>query len=142
MKKKPIIRISIVAAFLVTFAGSVSAETLSYADAIDKLAATCGKDINKYCKSARLGNNRIRDCLKQNDAKLSSSCRSNYGEVYSQVERRAQAQIDVLKVCRGDYERLCKGVTRAKGHTLNCLLKAKKRVKDKCNQMITDAGFR
>ena len=32
--------------------------------------------------------------------------------------------------------------TEGIANTLNCLLKAKKRVKDKCNQTITDAGFR
>ena len=135
-------RLLVLVPFLVLTAGTASAQTLSYAEAIDKLAAACGKDINRHCRSVQLGKGRIQSCLDKNQGKLSATCKQTYPALYAEVTRRADAQQRSIKVCRGDYERLCKGVVRKKGHTLNCLIKAEKRVSKKCNQIITDAGFR
>ena len=135
-------RLFVLVPILALMTGAASAQTLSYANAVDKLAAACGKDLERHCKTVQLGNGRIQGCLKKNDAKLSASCKATYPEVFTELARRIDAQERAVKVCRGDYERLCKGVVRNRGYTLECLLKAEKRVSKKCNQIITDAGFR
>ena len=120
----------------------VHAETISYADAATKLATDCGADIQKLCKGINLGNNRIRDCLAQHAAQVSPQCSSSLTSVLTSIQRRQQAQANVLKVCRDDARRRCEGVVPGEAHILNCLLTAARSVSAKCNAAITDAGWR
>ncbi|NRG16763.1 hypothetical protein HPQ64_03555 [Rhizobiales bacterium] len=118
------------------------AQTIGFADAIKILHASCGADIEKYCKNVNLGNNRIQQCLQKNEAKVSDQCKADYAGVYIMLQKRFAAQEAVTKVCDRDIQQLCKLVKPGKGHVLNCLLKAEPSVGDKCNQAITDAGYR
>ena len=43
--------------------GLAKSQTLSYADAVTKLADDCGADIRKLCKGLNLGGGRIADSL-------------------------------------------------------------------------------
>jgi len=56
----------------VAAAGTASAQTMSYADAVDQLARACGTDLAKYCKGIELGG-RLKTCLDANQA----GCRRN-----------------------------------------------------------------
>ena len=58
------------------------------------------------------------------------------------IQQRLQAQVNATKVCRDDVARRCDGVVPGEAHLLTCLLKAKNVVSSKCNQAITDAGWR
>ena len=118
------------------------AGTISYADAVTQLAANCGADIKKLCKGLNLGNNRIGDCLSQNAAQVSPQCSSSLSFVLTSIQQRLQAQVAATKVCRDDVARRCQGVVPGEAHLLTCLLKAKNVVSRKCNQAITDAGWR
>jgi hypothetical protein len=118
------------------------AQTIGYADAIDRLAVACGKDIQTYCKGLNLGNNRIRNCLTANDAKVSAQCKSGYANAYAMLEKRAAAQASVAKICDRDIQRLCSGVQAGDGNVLECILRAQRTVSAQCNQAVTDAGYR
>ena len=118
------------------------AQTIGFADAIKVLHSSCGADIEKYCKNVNLGNNRIQQCLQKNEANVSDQCKADYAGVYIMLQKRFAAQEAVTKVCDRDIQQLCKLVKKGKGHVLNCLLKAEPSVSDKCNQAITDAGYR
>lgn len=126
---------------LVSCAGIATAQTISYADAVSKLADDCGADIKKLCKDLNLGNNRIADCLAKNDAKVSPTCKSSLASVAASISQREQAQTAYSDVCRGDIAMRCKGV-KGDGYILACLNKGHKLVSQKCNQAITDAGWR
>lgn len=117
-------------------------QTMSYADAITALAGACGGDIKKHCKGVNLGNNAIQTCLQENQAKVSASCNATVTDVVASIQRRQAAQANVASICRGDVARLCKGVKPGEAHLLGCLLKAAGVVSDKCNEAITDAGWR
>jgi hypothetical protein len=119
----------------------VQAETMSYADAITKLADDCGADIGKFCKGLNLGGGRIADCLEQNAAKVSPTCKASVAGVVQSITQRERAQGAYSDVCAGDIAMRCKGV-KGDGYKLACLNKAQKRVSDKCNQAIIDAGWR
>ena len=121
--------------------GFVQAETMSYADAITKLADDCGADISKFCKGLNLGGGRIADCLAQNEAKVSPSCKTSVANVVQSITQRERAQSAYSQVCRGDIAMRCKGV-KGDGYILACLNKGQKRVSEKCNQAIIDAGWR
>ena len=121
--------------------GVARAQTISYADAITKLADDCGADIKKLCSGLNLGNGRIADCLQQNESKVSPVCKTSMTNVVASITLREQAQTAYSDVCRGDIAMRCKGV-KGDGYILACLNKGQKLVSQKCNQAIIDAGWR
>lgn len=118
------------------------AATISFADAMTILARDCGADVKKFCKNENLGNDRIRSCLVENQAKISPVCAQSLVAVIASVEQRLKAQASVVNVCRGDASRWCQGVVAGDAHLLDCLLKTKRVVTAKCNAAITNAGWR
>ena len=129
-----------VALACIAHAGLVQAETMSYADAITKLADDCGGDIRKFCKGLNLGGGRIADCLEQNAAKVSPTCKTSVASVVQSISQREQAQVAYSDVCKGDIAQRCRGI-KGDGNILACLVK-NKLVSGKCSQAITDAGWR
>lgn len=117
------------------------ADTMSYADAVTALAKDCGSDIKKVCKGLNLGNNRIQDCLQKKEAKVSPACTSTLGQVTTSIQQRQAAQTGFFKICAHDAAQYCGGV-KGEGNILACLLKSKRVDNGKCNQAITDAGWR
>ncbi len=118
-----------------------SAQTISYADAMTVLARDCGADVKKFCKGLNLGNNEIRNCLEGNQAEVSPQCTATLAAVTASIERRLAAQATVFKICAGNAKQHCKGVV-GEVHILQCLVKTGKIDSEKCNQAITDAGWR
>ena len=118
------------------------AQTIGFADAIKILNSSCGEDIEKYCKSANIGNGRIQKCLAENEARISPRCKADYAGVYFSLQTRLAAQSVVSRICDRDARRLCSGTEPGKGHVLRCLLKAQPSVSADCNQAIDDAGYR
>jgi hypothetical protein len=118
------------------------AQTVGFADAIKILAASCGKDIESYCKSATLADNGITQCLEKNQSKLSEKCNADRLVVISLIEARLAAQAEAPKLCQRDAAQYCKGVKAGAGHILRCLLKAQPSVSEKCNTAIDLAGYR
>jgi hypothetical protein len=84
----------------------LNAQTMSYADAIDRLAAACRNDIAKYCKGAPLGP-RLKTCFDTNEARMSPQCQQTRGVVYTSISRRAAAQRNIGDACSADIARLC-----------------------------------
>jgi hypothetical protein len=121
---------------------SAGAQTIGFADAIDRLAKACGADIQKYCSKVNLGAGRIRHCLNQNQSKVSAQCRTAVPEVFALLEKRVTAQASVLKICDRDIRRVCPGIVSGDGNLLECGLKAERALSAPCNQAITDAGWR
>ncbi len=126
----------------VGLAAPAAAQTVGYADAIKILGASCGNDINKYCKNVNIGSNRIQECLIKNSAKLTNKCKTDYVLVYVLLEKRFRAQQAVARICDRDIQTRCKLVKPGRGNVLKCMLKAEKSVGKVCNQAITDAGYR
>jgi hypothetical protein len=127
---------------LLGLTGLSSAATISYADAVTQLAANCGADIQKLCKGLNLGNNRIGNCLAEKAAQVSPQCTSTLSLVMASITERRLAQTSVATLCRDDAARRCEGIVPGEAHLLTCLLKAAKSVSAKCNQAITNAGWR
>ncbi len=134
--------LGLVAATVLAFTGGAQAATISFADAMSLMARDCGKDVQTYCKGVPLANNGVGQCLVQNQANVSPVCIQTLAAVRASLAARIAAQDNVIKVCRGDANRRCQGVVHSDAHTLDCLLKAANTVSRKCNQAITDAGWR
>jgi OOP family OmpA-OmpF porin len=123
-------------------ANSVHAQTIGFAEAADRLAAACGKDIDENCKGVNLGSGRLKNCLSQNRDSISDNCKDALAQVFTLIEKRAQARSAVLKLCDADVRKLCAGVAKGDGQILECMLTASAGVSRKCNQAIIDAGYR
>lgn len=123
-----------------TSVAPAAAQTMSFADAADALVAACGRDIETHCKNVNLGGGKMKACL--NSPKVQAGCKSTAAQVFTSLEKRAQARIDVLTLCDADAARLCRGVQRGDGQVLECMILARRAVSPRCNQAITDAGYR
>ncbi len=127
---------------LVAGIGAAAAQTMSYADAVDQLAAACRTDLAKYCRNVELGNGRLRACLDAHQNVVSPRCQQTRAMVYASIARRAAAQRDIGQICDADIERLC-GTSHADAHLVECLLSvAPSAMSPACNQTFTDTGWR
>jgi hypothetical protein len=127
--------------FLLGGIGAAAAQTMSYADAIDQLAAACRGDIARFCKGAPLGP-QLKACFDANQARMSPQCQQTRAMVYASISRRAAAQRDIGQICDADIERLC-GTSHADAHLVECLLSVSPvALSPACNQTFTDTGWR
>ncbi|CDM60857.1 cysteine rich repeat-containing protein (plasmid) [Rhizobium sp. T136] len=124
-----------------THAVASRADTISYADAVTALAQECGADIKKHCKGVNLGGGRIQACLEENAARVSPTCTSTLSSVMTSIKQRQEAQMAYTKVCRHDMSQYCNGVV-GDGNILACLIETSRVDGRKCDQVITDAGWR
>jgi hypothetical protein len=125
-------------------AAPIEAATISYQEAARSLSAACGADIANYCKGVQPGGARLKDCLLANSDKVSQQCQSTYVTVIQSLAARAKAQAAVPNLCKSDAERLCDNFRAGGARILRCLTRSDnvRKVTKKCNQAITDAGWR
>lgn len=140
--KKILLRLQLVAALLLLWGASSSAQTIGYAEAIDRLAVSCGKDIDRFCRNANLGGGRIQQCLEQNQNGVSAQCKATVADVTSLLAKRAAARDLVPKVCEFDIMRLCSGVVPGDGNLLACFMKTEQNASAPCRQAVINAGYR
>src|SRR6187401_3140324 len=95
---RSICRLVLAGLFALAFANSSRAQTIGYAEAIDRLAKSCGQDIDKYCKKVALGGGRVQQCLDQNQADVSASCKSSVSALRTLLQVRATARSSVARI--------------------------------------------
>lgn len=117
------------------------AQTIGYAEAIDQLGSACGSDISRYCKNESLGGGRVRQCLLQNQDKVSARCVGSISALTSLIEKRAAARASVLKVCDVDIKRRCSGIAPGDGNLMECFYKTRENISAACQKAVTDAGY-
>jgi outer membrane protein OmpA-like peptidoglycan-associated protein len=133
--------LALAASLFVAFAERSNAQTIGYAEAIGRFGVSCGADIAKYCKTANLGGGRVQQCLEQNEARVSPSCKATALALSALLKKRAAARASVLNVCDADIRRLCAGIQPGDGNLMECFYKAKRNTSAKCQQVVADAGF-
>ena len=74
----------------------------------------CSTDLKSYCARIQPGDGRIADCLAQNFRQIQPACRSLIAAARNKFDAMAEA-------CKGDAEKLCKGVPHREGRVLSCL---------------------
>jgi hypothetical protein len=133
-------RISIAFALCLLLAGtgSSTAQTIGYAQAIDRLAASCRGDIAKFCKQVNLGGGRMMQCLDRSP--VSAQCKSTGAEVRSLLATRVAARAAVMQVCDADIRRICAGIQPGDGNLMECFYKAKSRMSAQCQRAVLEAG--
>ncbi|MCP5499239.1 MAG: hypothetical protein H7A25_05015 [Leptospiraceae bacterium] len=89
----------------------------------------CAKDAQKFCKDIKAGDGQRTKCLKDNRAKLSSSCKT----YISKVEK---LQARIRKACSPDVRKLCKGVQKGEGKIIACLKENKDKLSPACKKYV------
>jgi Cysteine rich repeat len=130
------------ASFLIFGIGAATAQTLSYADAVDQLAVACRSDLARYCKGVELGGGQLKACLDAHQNVVSPQCQQTRMMVYGSIARRIAAQRNIGDICEADIERLC-GTSHADTHLVECLVSiSPAAISPPCNQAFTDTGWR
>ncbi len=134
------IAIAMVASVLVGSPGY--AQTIGYGEAIRGLTAACGADLEKYCKGVKPGGGAIGVCLARNN--ISTGCSATFEAAFALLAKRAAAQDAAPQICQADAKRLCSNFRQGRARILRCLIRRDniRKVSNKCNQAITDAGWR
>jgi OOP family OmpA-OmpF porin len=141
MSKPNINYFVVIATLLSVSSGQSNAQSIGYAQAVGRLAVSCGKDIGKFCKKVNLGGGRMTQCLNQNHATISGSCKASITEMQVLLTTRTQARTAVLRVCDVDIRRLCQGVQPGDGNLMECFYKAKQNISPQCQKTVADAGY-
>ena len=118
------------------------AQTIGYGEAIRGLTAACGADLEKYCKGVKPGGGAIGACLARNN--ISTGCAATFKAAFVLLDKRAAAQAAAPQLCAAEMKRVCKNFQSGSGRILRCLIRRDniRKVSNKCNQAITDAGWR
>jgi hypothetical protein len=131
---------AVVASILI---GSPSvAQTIGYGEAIRGLTAACGADLEKHCKGVKPGGGAIAACLKRSN--VSPGCAATFEGAFVLLAKRAAAQAAAPQLCQAEAKRLCSNFREGRARILRCLIRRDniRKVSNKCNQAITDAGWR
>ena len=101
-------------------------------------ANPCREDVARLCAGVPPGEGRLRDCVRAHAKELSPGCSARLRA----VERMSQAgRLDPrgAVACRGDVERLCKGIPSGGGRWLRCLKEHATDLSDACRERIRAA---
>lgn len=121
--------------------GQAQAQTIGFAEAYDRLASACGRDIDKLCANVPLGGGAVKSCLEKNQAKISAGCKAAMTETFQSLAKRMSAQATAQTVCARDITQYCSKVQPYDGYVLQCLLTSTRVVSAPCKQIIVDAGW-
>ena len=119
----------------------LDAQTIGYAEGLGQLTASCGKDFEKFCKTANFGGGGIAECLDRNWANVSPSCKNANTVVRDLLVKRAKARAAVPRICELDRLKFCGGIQEGDANLLKCFEIAKRNVSAPCRQAIEDAGY-
>ena len=120
-----------------------SAQSMNFEDATAILGKSCGADIESNCRGVNLDAARLKDCLYRNQDSVSAQCKADYLRAFDAIQKRIVARAAVAKLCEREVSKLCGGVPKQdRGKSLECILAATRGVSARCNQAISDAGYR
>ncbi len=92
----------------------------------------CAADAKKLCKDVQPGGGRIAQCMKQHETELSQACKDQMQTMKAEMEKNQQA-------CKGDAEKLCKGVEPGGGRIARCLKENQQQVSSECKNTLQEA---
>jgi hypothetical protein len=74
----------------------------------------CSEDLKNFCARVTPGEGRVADCLAERFREIRPSCRGAITAARNKFDGLAEA-------CKGDAEKLCKGISYREGRVLSCL---------------------
>lgn len=94
-------------------------------------APSCKADVAKFCPKVQPGGGRIAQCLKQNEAQLSDSCKERIKMVVARLK-------EVKAACEDDVQQYCATVKTGGGRVAQCLKQHKDKLSAECKTEIAD----
>jgi hypothetical protein len=89
--------------------------------------------VKQFCGSVEAGAGRVRECLRQNEARLSAACKA----VRTAADERFRHIVDEFAAaCRRDADRLCSGVKPGGGRVVACLMRQQDDTSSACRAEI------
>jgi hypothetical protein len=118
------------------------AETVRFEDAAAIVGTSCAKEIDAGCRGVNFDSIRLKDCLARNDDTMSPQCKADYPRAFDAIQKRLAARAAVRKICDRDLVKVCGAVQKDEAKALECILTATRGVSPRCNQSISEAGYR
>lgn len=125
--------------FAASWAG---AETVRFEEAAAIVGTSCAKEIDASCRGVNFDSIRLKDCLARNDDTISPQCKADYPRAFDAIQKRLAARAAVRKICDRDLAKVCGGVQKDEAKALECILTATRGLSPRCNQSISEAGYR
>jgi hypothetical protein len=107
----------LIASFALVAAGvAVQGRAQGNLEKLDKAyrSGPCSEDLKNFCARVTPGELRVADCLAENFRRIRPSCRGAITAARNKFDGLAEA-------CKGDAEKLCKGIAYREGRVLSCL---------------------
>ena len=117
-----------------------SAQTVGYAEALGRLAVSCGNDINRFCRRENLGGGQVAECLGRNQSAVSLDCKASSNELGALLKKRAAARESVSRVCELDRLKFCGGIQPGDAQILGCMYQSRQHLSVVCRQALADSG--
>jgi Golgi apparatus protein 1 len=92
----------------------------------------CKGDVEQYCKDVQPGQGRMVRCLRDNEAKLSASCKEQLSQMDEQRRRMHERMHGVAEACKGDAQQYCKDVRPGGGRVTRCLQDNEAKLSEGC----------
>jgi hypothetical protein len=90
----------------------------------------CGTEIEQHCSGIEPGEGRLRDCVKENFAAFSETCK-----------RAMLSSVAVVRACKADVQRTCPDTQPGGGRIQACMKDHFTEYSEKCKQAIVTAKF-
>jgi len=119
-----------------------SAQSMNFEQATTLLSASCGKDLDEYCRGVNLDAARLKECLVRNADSISPQCKTDYPRAIGAIEQRVAARASLFKLCNWEMNHLCGDVRQDRAKGLQCLLGSTKKNTPNCNKAVDAAGYR
>jgi hypothetical protein len=133
---------SLLLVVLLAMPSGAPAETMSFENAAAILGKSCGDDNVANCRGLNLDANRLKDCLYRNQDSMSAECKADYARALDAIQKRVAAHAAVPRMCEREASKLCAGLPKGDRKITGCLVAATKGVSARCNQAISEAGYR
>ena len=96
----------------------------------------CAADVKQLCGDIEVGGGRVRECLRQNETKLSAACKAKRAAADARFRSLVQ---EFATACRRDIVRLCHEVKPGDGRVVACLMRQQDDLTSSCRPEIERA---
>jgi hypothetical protein len=106
----------LITSFVLIVGAPIQAHAQGNLEKLDKAyrSGPCSEDLKNFCARVTPGELRVADCLAENFRRIRPSCRGALTAARNKFDELAEA-------CKGDAEKLCKGIPYREGRVLSCL---------------------
>ena len=101
--------------------------------ALEKIAAACAQDVDKFCKGDKPGDGKFMPCLHEHKQELSAGCKDTMTASMEKAHgKMIEAKKELETACASDTEKFCKGMTPGDGKWGPCLKEHKDALSGTC----------